>query len=194
MGFQGKKIGFALTGSFCTFAEIMEPLRALVNSGAEVVPIMSEASYGLDTRFGAAAYWQEAVMAITGNKIIHSIQEAEPIGPKALFDLVVVAPCTGNTIAKLANSISDTTVTMAAKAHLRNGRPLLLAISTNDGLGINAKNIGMLMAVKNVYLVPFGQDNPQEKPTSVVADPQLILEAAAHALENRQLQPVLIAR
>jgi len=191
---KGKRIGFAMTGSFCTFQEIMTPLRELVAAGAEVQPIMSETAYNQTTRFGDAASWHQALTAITGKNIIHSITEAEPIGPNRLFDLIIVAPCTGNTIAKLANAITDTAVTMLVKAHLRNGRPVLLFISTNDGLGLNAKNIGLLLAAHNVFFVPFGQDDPHGKPTSLVADSKLLVEAARHALVGKQLQPVLIQR
>lgn len=194
MDLAGVRIGFAMTGSFCTFQEIMGPLQALVSAGAAVYPIMSEAAYRLDSRFGSASQWQEAVTAITGREIIHSIEQAEPIGPNLLFDLIVVAPCTGNTLAKLANAITDTTVTMATKAHLRNGRPVLISVSTNDGLGLNAKNIGLLLAARHVFFVPFGQDNPKQKPTSLVADSSLLVVAAEQALAGKQLQPVLIQR
>lgn len=194
MNLAGKRIGFAMTGSFCTFQEIMGPLQALVGAGAAVYPIMSETAYRLDSRFGSASSWQEAITAITGHEIIHSIDQAEPIGPNHLFDLLVVAPCTGNTLAKLANAITDTAVTMATKAHLRNGRPVLLSISTNDGLGLNAKNLGILLAARHFFFVPFGQDNPKQKPTSLVADSSLLPAAAEHALVGKQLQPVLIQR
>lgn len=194
MELAGKRIGFALTGSFCTFEEIMGPLKELVATGADIYPIMSETSFRLDSRFGSASSWQQTITAITGHGIIHSIDQAEPIGPNKLFDLVIVAPCTGNTLAKLANAITDTAVTMAVKAHLRNGRPVLLSISTNDGLGLNAKNIGVLLASRNIFFVPFGQDDPQNKPTSLVANSKQILAAAQHALDGKQLHPVLIQR
>lgn len=194
MPLTGKRIGFALTGSFCTFAEIIKPIEDLIESGASVVPIMSEPSYSLDTKFGEAAYWRETVERVTGHKIIHTLVQAEPIGPQKLLDLIVAAPCTGNTVAKLANAVTDTPVTMAVKAHLRNGRPVLVAISTNDGLALNAKNIGLLLAARNFYFVPFGQDNPQEKPTSLVADMSKIKEAAVMALRGQQIQPLLIER
>lgn len=194
MELAGKRIGFAMTGSFCTFEEMMGPLQDLVASGAIVYPIMSEISYRLDSRFGSASGWQETITAITGHQIIHGIDQAEPIGPNKLLDLVIVAPCTGNTIAKLANAITDTAVTMAVKAHLRNGRPVLLFVSTNDGLALNAKNIGVLFASRNIFFVPFGQDDPQNKPTSLVADSKRLLAAAQHALEGKQLHPVLIQR
>lgn len=190
----GKHIGFALTGSFCTFEEIMTPLKALVAAGAEVYPIMSETSFQLDTRFGSASSWQATITTITGREIIHTIDQAEPIGPNRLLDLMIIAPCTGNTLAKLANAITDTAVTMAAKAHLRNGRPVLLFVSTNDGLALNATNIGVLLAARNIFFVPFGQDNPYQKPTSLVADSRKLQAAAEYALQGQQIQPVLIER
>lgn len=194
MTLGARRIGFAMTGSFCTFHDIMEPLRNLVDAGAEVYPIMSEIAYQTDTRFGDSRYWQQAVSDVTGREIMHSVTQVEPIGPSKIFDLLIIAPCTGNTVAKLANAITDSAVTMAAKAHLRNGRPLLLAISTNDGLGLNAKNIGTLLAARHVYFVPFGQDDPIAKPTSLVAFPNLIKKAAEQALQQKQLQPLLRQR
>jgi dipicolinate synthase subunit B len=194
MQLAGKRIGFALTGSFCTFEEIMGPLQDLVAADAEVYPIMSGIAFQLDSRFGSASGWRERIRAITGRNIIHSIDQAEPIGPNKLFDLLIVAPCTGNTLAKLANAVTDTPVTMAVKAHLRNGRPVLLYVSTNDGLGLNAKNIGTLLAARNIFFVPFGQDDPVNKPTSLVADSSKLLAAAEHALAGKQLQPLLIQR
>ena len=153
---------------------------------------MSENSYSLDTRFGDAAYWREQFREITGRSIVHTIPGAEPIGPKKLLDALVIAPCTGNTLAKLAAGMTDSTVTMAAKAHLRNGRPLVLAISTNDGLAASARNIGELLCRKNVYFVPFRQDDPFGKPTSLVAEFNLVSTAVKEALAGRQLQPVLL--
>ncbi len=194
MELAGKRIGFALTGSFCTFEDIMNPLQELVAADAHVYPIMSDMAFRLDSRFGSANSWRERICAITGRNIIHSIDQAEPIGPNKLFDLLIIAPCTGNTLAKLANAITDTPVTMAAKAHLRNGRPILIHISTNDGLGLNAKNLGMLLAAHHIYFVPFGQDDPVNKPTSLVADPTKLVAAAQHALAGKQLQPLLIQR
>lgn len=188
------RIGFCFTGSFCTFREMMEPLKVLTAQGAAVYPIMSETAYRLDSRFGNAAQWRETIVALCGHEIIIGIDKAEPIGPGGLFDLLVIAPCTGNTLAKLANAVTDTTVTMAAKAHLRNGRPLLLSVSTNDGLGLNAKNIGVLLSARNIFFVPFGQDNPTQKPTSLVADPGRLVEAVRLALQGEQMQPLLIER
>lgn len=186
-------IGFAVCGSFCTFKTVFEEIKRLKKSGYEIVPIMSENSYTLDTRFGDAAHWREQFREITGNAIIHTIPQAEPIGPKKLLDLLVIAPCTGNTLAKLSGGITDTCVTLAAKAHLRNQRPLLIAPSTNDALSNAGKNIGNLLNYKNVYFVPFGQDNCIGKPTSMVADFSLLSESVASALKGEQLQPVVIA-
>lgn len=191
MELEGKKIGFALTGSFCTLDKVMPEIEKLVKEGAEVFPIISESVDKLDTKFGKAEDWKKQLVDITGKKIISSIVEAEPIGPKALFDLIVVAPCTGNTLSKLANAITDTSVTMACKAHLRNSRPVVIAISTNDGLGANAKNLGMLLNMKNIYLVPFGQDDPVKKTNSLVAKLELLQPTVLEALNGKQLQPVL---
>ncbi len=185
-------IGFALCGSFCTFKNVFEEIKKLKKLGYEIVPIMSENSYGLDTRFGDAAHWREQLREITGKSIIHTIPAAEPIGPKKLLDALVIAPCTGNTLAKLTTGITDTCVTLAAKAHLRNGRPLLIAPSTNDALSNAGKNIGSLLNYKNIYFVPFGQDSFGNKPTSMVADFTLIAPALECALKGEQLQPVVI--
>ena len=191
MELKNKRIGYALCGSFCTFKKSLVSLRSLVQSGADVYPIMSETAYNTDTRFGKAEDFHKEIMAITGHDIIKSIKEAEPIGPGKLFDLIIVAPCTGNTIAKIASGITDSSVTMAVKAHLRNNRPALIAVSTNDGLGAAAKNIGMLMNSKNFYFVPFGQDDSEKKENSLVAAFDMLIPAAEAALEGRQLQPLL---
>lgn len=185
-------VGFAVCGSFCTFKTVFEEIKKLKKSDYEIVPIMSENSYSLDTRFGDAAHWREQFREITGNTIIHTIPQAEPIGPKKLLDALIIAPCTGNTLAKLSNGITDTCVTLAAKAHLRNQRPLLIAPSTNDALSNAGKNIGSLLNYKNVYFVPFGQDNCKGKPTSMVADFSLIPDALTSALRGEQIQPVVI--
>lgn len=192
MELEGKKIGFALTGSFCTLDKVMPEIEKLIKEGAEVFPIISESVDKLDTKFGKAEDWKKQLIDITGKKIISSIVEAEPIGPKALFDLIVVAPCTGNTLSKLANAITDTSVTMACKAHLRNSRPVVIAISTNDGLGANAKNLGLLLNMKNIYLVPFGQDDPGKKTNSLVAKLELLQPTVLEALKGKQIQPVLV--
>jgi len=185
-------VGFAICGSFCTFKIVFEEIKKLKKLGYEIVPIMSENSYNLDTRFGDAAHWREQFREITGNTIIHTIPQAEPIGPKKLLDALVIAPCTGNTLAKLSSGVTDTCVTLAAKAHLRNGRPLLIAPSTNDALSNAGKNIGSLLNYKNIFFVPFGQDNCKGKPTSMVADFSLIADALDLALKGEQLQPIII--
>lgn len=191
MTIEGKKIGFAVCGSFCTFSKVMPQVKKLVDMGAQVYPIMSEVSYSTDTRFGKAEDFIKFLEDTTKNKIINSIKMAEPIGPKAYLDALVIAPCTGNTLAKIANGVTDSTVSMAAKANLRNERPLLLAVSTNDGLGANAKNIGVLLSRRNVYFVPFGQDDCVGKPQSLVADMTAIPSALEEALSLRQIQPIL---
>lgn len=192
MGLENKCIGFAMTGSYCTFATVIEELRKLKQTGADIQPIMSENVYNTDTRFGKAEDFIWTVEDITRKKVIKSIKEAEPIGPKKLLDLLIVSPCTGNTLAKLANGITDTSVTLAVKAHLRNQRPVLLGVSTNDGLGNAAKNIGTLLNVKNMYFIPFNQDDFENKPNSLVADFTKLIPAAKAALEFKQLQPVLL--
>ncbi len=185
-------VGFAFTGSYCTFSKAIPSVKALLKEGIRVVPIFSERSASTDTRFGKASDFITELETLSGNKAILSVSEAEPIGPKKLIDVLVIAPCTGNTIAKLANGIADTSVTLSAKSHLRNNRPVVIAVSTNDGLGANAVNIGKLLARKNIYLVPFGQDDCIEKENSLVADFGLILPTVYAALEHRQLQPLLI--
>ena len=187
------QVGFALTGSFCTFHQVIEQMEAVAaHPDWQVIPILSPNAYETDTRFGKAQDWVRRVEAIAGRPVLHTIVQAEPIGPKGLVDLLAVAPCTGNTLGKLAAGVTDTSVTMAAKAHLRNGRPVLIAPSTNDGLAASARNLGQLMARKYIYLVPFRQDDPEEKPASLVADFSLVADAAQAALEGRQLQPVLL--
>lgn len=185
-------VGFALTGSFCTFQQVIPQVQVLVNEGYRVIPILSEISSVTDTRFGNAAEFILRLETITGNSAIRSIKAAEPIGPKKLLDALVIAPCTGNTIAKMANGIADTTVTLAAKSHLRNKRPIVLAVSTNDGLGANAKNLGVLLARKHLYFVPFGQDDCIEKENSLVAKMDMILPTLREALSQKQIQPVLV--
>lgn len=189
---EGKKIGFALTGSFCTLAVILPEMEKLVKEGAEVHAIMSYSVDLYDTRFGKAEYWKEKITEITGNPIIKSIVDAEPIGPKGFLDLILVAPCTGNTMAKIANAITDTPVTMAVKAHLRNMKPVVLSIATNDGLGSNAKNLGLLLNTKGIYMVPFEQDDPIKKTNSLVAKAGLILPTILEAMQGKQIQPMLI--
>lgn len=185
-------IGFALCGSFCTFKTVFEEIEKLKNKGYNIIPIMSENSYSLDTRFGDAAFWRKKFVEITGNNIIHTIPQAEPVGPKKLLDALVIAPCTGNTLAKLTTGVTDTAVTLAAKAHLRNNRPLIIAPSTNDALSNGAKNIGALLNYKNIYFVPFGEDSYKNKPRSMVADFTLIEATIENALNGQQLQPIVI--
>lgn len=192
MTIEGKKIGFAICGSFCTFSQVLPLVASLCEMGAEVYPIMSETACSTDTRFGRASDFMEFLEDTTKNKIINSVKGAEPIGPKAYLDALIVAPCTGNTLAKIANGITDSSVSMAAKANLRNQRPLIIAVSTNDGLGANAKNIGLLLPARNVYFVPFGQDDFSGKPQSLVADMTKIPETLMHALDGKQIQPVLL--
>ena len=184
-------VGFAVCGSFCTHAKAMEALEQVKARFSTVIPIVSECTAATDTRFGPAHELMREMERICDRRVISSIREAEPIGPKKLLDLLIIAPCTGNTLGKLACGITDTAVTMAAKAHLRNQRPLLIAPSTNDGLTASAPNWGALLSRKYIYFVPFGQDDPVKKPTSLVADFSLVADAAQAALEGRQLQPLL---
>jgi dipicolinate synthase subunit B len=192
MKLKDKNIGMVLTGSHCTVSQVLLEIEKMVTEGAKVFPILSETVHKNDTRFGSATGWEQRLVEITSNKPITSIVEAEPIGPNNSFDVVVVAPCTGNTLAKLANGITDSAALMAIKAHLRNLKPVVLAISTNDGLGMNAKNIGLLLNMKNIYLVPFGQDNYLVKANSLVAKIERIIPTIEMALEGKQIQPILI--
>lgn len=188
---KGKKIGCCMTGSFCTFDRAFDAYRALSAEGAQLLPVMSENAYGTDTRFHSAEDARRIFEEIAGREIIHTVRDAEPIGPKKMVDLMIVMPCTGNTISKIANGIVDTPAVMAVKSTLRAGRPVLIAVSTNDGLGICAQNIGRLLAMRNVFFVPFAQDDPENKPQSLVARFELASLAAKAALEFRQLQPIL---
>ena len=192
MELSGKRIGFGITGSYCTFAVVLPEIQRLIEAGAIVSPIMSEAAATVDTRFGKAQDFVSKIEGICGQKIVTTVAEVEPIGPKRLLDLLIIAPCTGNSVAKLAHGITDTAILMAAKAQLRNECPVLLAVSTNDGLSSNAQNIGLLLNRRNIYMVPFGQDDPYGKSRSLVADMTLILPAARMALEGKQIQPLLI--
>ena len=187
------RVGFAVCGSYCTFSQVFPVLEQLTEQCLSVQTIFSERTARTNTRFGLAAEFLARAEQYTGCAPILSIRDAEPIGPKKLLDVLIIAPCTGNTLAKLAAGITDSSVTMAAKAHLRNGRPLVIAPSTNDGLTASLRNLGELAVRKNIYLVPFRQDDPVKKPTSLVADMTLIPSAAQAALEGRQLQPVLLA-
>lgn len=192
MDLKGIKIGFVLTGSFCTFKKVIPKIKELKENEADIMPIMSYNAYNLDTKFGKAEDFIIEIEKITGNKIIHTIQDAEPIGPKNLTDIMIIAPCSGNTMAKLACDIIDTPATMAAKSHLRNNRPLVIAPSTNNGLSGNAENIGKLLNRKNYYFVPFKQDNPITKPRSIVFDPEYIIKTIEYALKKEQISPILL--
>lgn len=192
MSLKGKTIGVALTGSFCTFDKAFEELKKLTAEGALVQTIFSDAAAAIDSRFGRAEDFVERAEEITGVRPMMTIAEAEPIGPGSLLDILVLLPCTGNTIAKLANGITDTPALMAAKAHLRNEKPLLISVSTNDALGMNMKNIGLLLNAKNIYFIPFGQDNPKKKPNSMIARTELLIPSLKAALEGRQYQPIIM--
>ena len=184
-------VGFAMCGSFCTFAKVFPVMEELAKKHT-VIPIFSHSTYTIDSRFGTARAHIERAAAICGTEPLHTIAQVEPIGPKKLLDALVIAPCTGNTLAKLAHSIADTAVTMAAKSHLRNGRPVLIAVSTNDALAGAAENIGKLLSRKHYYFVPFGQDDAQNKPTSMVADFDRLIPGLEAAIWGKQIQPVLI--
>lgn len=186
-------VGFALCGSFCTFKKVIPQMKKLVDQGYRVIPIMSHTAYTTDTRFGKAREFNEEIEQICKENIIYTISGAEPIGPKMLLDVLLIAPCTGNTIGKLANGISDTAVTLATKAHLRNCRPVIIAVSTNDALGTSAKNIGLLMNSKNIYFVPMAQDDCINKPNSIVADFRYIPDTVREVLATKtQPQPILL--
>ena len=185
------RIGFAITGSFCTFAKVKEELKKLQSTGADITPISSFNAQITNTRFTVANEYVKEIENITGKEGMKTIAQAEPVGPKGLFDIMIIAPCTGNTLAKLCNGITDSPVLMAAKAHLRNERPLVISVSTNDGLGINFKNIGYLLNMKNIYFVPFNQDDPVKKPKSLVADVTKIQETLLAAMDGKQVQPVI---
>ena len=185
------EIGFAMCGSFCTYASVF-PIMELLSRDYSVMPIFSGAAYTVDSRFGTAAEHIQTAAEICGSHPLHTISQVEPIGPKKLLDALIIAPCTGNTLAKLAHGIADTPVTMAAKSHLRNGRPVIIAVSTNDALSVAAENIGKLMARKHYYFVPIRQDDPKGKPMSMVADFSKIIPTLEEALAGRQLQPLMI--
>lgn len=192
MNMQQLRVGFAVCGSFCTLSRAMGALEQVRAAFGDVTPIASETMVATDTRFGSAHEYLREMERICDKRTITSISSAEPIGPKQLLDVLVIAPCTGTTLSKLAAGMADTAVTMAAKAHLRNGRPLVLAVSTNDGLGAAARSIGELLCRKNVYFVPFRQDDPTGKPTSLVADFDRVCDTLRTAVQGRQLQPLLL--
>lgn len=187
---KGTKIGYAICGSFCTFRKSINEMKKLAEAGGDIYPIMSTNAYSLDTRFGQAADFIREIEEICGKKIIHTIPQAEPIGPKKMLDVLVVSPCTGNTLAKLASGVTDTAVTLAAKAHLRNARPLIIGVSTNDALAAASKNIGLLMNCKNIYFIPMSQDDPVNKPNSIVVHFDQTAETIKNALEGSQIQPI----
>ncbi len=187
---KGTKIGYAICGSFCTFRKSINELKKLAEAGGDIYPIMSANAYSLDTRFGKAADFIGEIEEICGKNIIHTITQAEPIGPKKMLDVLVISPCTGNTLAKLASGVTDTSVTLAAKAHLRNARPLIIGVSTNDALAAASKNIGLLMNCKNIYFIPMSQDDPVSKPNSIVVHFDRTSDAIEYALNGNQIQPV----
>ena len=191
MELTGKTVGFAITGSFCTFSKIRTELANLIKEGVNVIPIFSFNAYTTDCRFGKAKDFVEFVEETTKYKSIITISEAEKFGPNKILDILIIAPCTGNTLAKLNNGIIDTPVLMAAKGHLRTGRPLVISLSTNDALGMNFKNIGSLLNCKNIYFVPFGQDNCIAKPNSMVAHTELIVPTLEMALDSKQIEPLI---
>ncbi len=187
---MNKKLGFAVTGSFCTLEKALNAMKKLIELGYDLYPIFSYVVSDYDTRFYKAEDFRRQVVEITGKEPITSIVDAEPLGTKSKLDLMIVAPCTGNTMSKIAHGITDTPVTMAVKAHLRNCHPVLLALSSNDALGANAKNLGILLNTKNVYFVPFGQDSPEVKTKSLIANMELMPDAVEAALNEKQLQPL----
>lgn len=191
MSLKGKNIGIAITGSFCTYEKTFTQMESLVRQGASVRTIFSNSAASLDSRFGSSDKFLKLATDITGYPPILTIPDAEPIGPGKMFDILVLLPCTGNTIAKLANGITDTPALMAAKAHLRNNMPLLISLSTNDALGMNMKNIGILMNTKHIFFIPFAQDNPGKKPNSMISRTELLIPSIEAALEGRQIQPVI---
>lgn len=194
MDWNGRTVGYALSGSHCTIEEVIPQIKRFVDAGAAVIPIVSQTLITTDTRFGTAEEWQRQLKEVTGHDIISTIVDAEPLGPTKRLDIMVIAPCTGNTTSKLANAMTDGPVLMAAKAQMRNERPLVLGISTNDGLGLNAANIAKLMNTKNIYFVPYGQDAPHIKPNSLVARMELVMDTCEAALAGKQIQPVVIEK
>lgn len=185
-------IGIAITGSFCTYSQILEQIEFLISKGNNVIPIVSKEVYSTDTRFGKSNDFIKKLEEVTKNQVVHTIVEAEPLGPKNAIDVLAVAPCTGNTLAKLANGLSDDAVTMSCKAHMRNYKPLVIGLSTNDALGLNLQNIAKLMNAKNVFFIPFRQDAPNTKPKSMIAEFNLLYETILSAYENKQLQPLIL--
>ncbi|MFB5281495.1 MULTISPECIES: dipicolinate synthase subunit B [Peribacillus] len=194
MSLQGKRIGFGLTGSHCTYDSVFPEIEKLVNEGVEVIPIVTSTVKHTETRFGRGEDWVERIEKLTGHHVVDTIVKAEPLGPKLPLDCMVIAPLTGNSMSKLANALTDSPVLMAAKATMRNHRPVVVAISTNDALGLNGVNLMRLMAAKDLYFVPYGQDDPYKKPNSMVARMSMIRDTIIAALKGEQLQPVIVER
>jgi dipicolinate synthase subunit B len=194
MSLKGKRIGFGLTGSHCTYDAVFPEIEKLVQAGAEVMPVVTFTVKNTDTRFGKGEDWIQRIEDLTGNKVIDSIVKAEPLGPKIPLDCMVIAPLTGVSMSKFANAMNDSPVLMAAKATLRNSKPVVLGISTNDALGLNGINLMRLMSTKNIYFIPYGQDDPEKKPNSMVARMTLLTQTVVAAIEGKQLQPVLVER
>lgn len=191
MDLHGLVVGLALTGSFCTISDALAQADELTKEGINLIPIISDTVNETDTRFGSSEFFKTRLCEICGKEPISSIKEAEPIGPKKLLDALIIMPCTGNTMAKIANGITDTPVTMSAKSHMRNGRPVILAIASNDALAGNAKNLGALLNTKNIYFVPFSQDDPHTKANSLISEYSLVKETLQEALSGRQIQPLI---
>lgn len=191
MQFENLRVGFAMCGSFCTFESAFKSAENIVNLGCDVIPIMSFNAKSISSRFGTAEENVSRLESICGKKIISTIEDAEPIGPKKLLDVLVVAPCTGNTLAKLASGVNDTPVTMAVKSHIRNARPVVIALGTNDALASSAKNIGTLLNFRNYYFVPYSQDNFEKKPRSMIAKYELLPQTIEYALNSQQIQPII---
>jgi dipicolinate synthase subunit B len=194
MKLEGKRIGFGMTGSHCTYEEVYPQIKSLMDEGADIIPVVSHTVKNTTTRFGKAGEWVEKIEELTGNKVIDSIVAAEPLGPKLPLDCMVIAPLTGNSMSKFANALTDSPVLMAAKATLRTHRPVVLGISTNDALGLNGVNLMRLMATKDIYFIPFGQDMPDKKPNSMVARMESLLDTVLAALEGKQFQPVVVEK
>lgn len=194
MSLNGKRIGFGLTGSHCTYDAVFPEIEKLVNVGAEVLPVVTFTVQNTETRFGKGDDWVQRIEDLTGNKVIDSIVKAEPLGPKIPLDCMVIAPLTGNSMSKFANAMTDSPVLMAAKATLRNRKPVVLGISSNDALGLNGVNLMRLMSTKNIYFIPYGQDDPEKKPNSMVARMPLLMETIEYAIQGEQIQPVIVER
>lgn len=194
MSVKGKRIGFGLTGSHCTYDAVFPEIERLVNEGAEVIPVVTSTVKNTVTRFGDGEDWIQRIEEVTGNKVVDTIVKAEPLGPKLPLDCMVIAPLTGNSMSKFANAMTDSPVLMAAKATLRNHRPVVVGISTNDALGLNGVNLMRLISAKDIYFIPFGQDDPEKKPKSMVARMSRLVETVEAALEGNQLQPVVVEK